>query len=133
MNYERIIYKKKLLAEVINSKAKVDKTTFFSPKQSSFQFGIFSHKKGYEELPHYHKKIERKINDLQQVLFVQKGEVDIFFHNRKKKIIKKINLKKGDAINIIYGIHSLKIIKNAQCLTVKQGPFISDKDDKIDV
>jgi len=40
-------------------------------------------------------------------------------------------IKKGDAINIVSGIHSLKVLKKTQCLTVKQGPFISDKEDKV--
>ena len=133
MNYKRILYKKKLLAEVINSGTNVQTTKFFSNKESSFQFGLFAHNKGFEEAPHFHKRITRKISDIQQVLFVQRGEVEIYFYNKIKKIVKKIRIKKGDAINIVSGIHSLKVLKKTQCLTVKQGPFISDKDDKVNV
>jgi len=79
------------------------------------------------------KKILRKINDLQQVLFIQKGKLEVMFYNKSKKLIKKIVLKKGDSINIVQGIHAIKMLENTQCVSVKQGPFISDKMDKVNV
>lgn len=130
---QKFIYKKKVYAEVIRSNMKSSVTKFFSDSKSSFQFGFVSHKKGYNENPHYHRKIRRVIKDCQQVLFVQKGKIEVKFYNNKKKLIKKILIKKGDAINIVQGIHLIKILENTQCITVKQGPFISDKMDKIDV
>lgn len=130
---QRFVYKNKVYAEVIRAKTKSMKTKFFSDSKSSFQFGFVSHKKGYIENPHYHRKIKRVINDCQQVLFVQKGKIKVKFFNEKKKLIKNILIKKGDAINIVQGIHLIKILENSQCITVKQGPFISDKMDKIDV
>lgn len=133
MSYKKILYKKKLLAEVIYSRTNVQTTKFFSSKESSFQIGLFAHNKGFEEAPHYHKRIPRKITDTQQVLFVQRGEIEIYFHNKVKRIVKKVRIKKGDAIKIVSGVHSLKVLKKTQCLTVKQGPFISDKEDKVDV
>ena len=130
---KKFIYKNKVYAEVIRRNMKSEKTRFFSDSKSSFQFGFVAHKKGYSENPHYHKKIKRKINDCQQVLFVQKGKIQVKFFNEKKKLIKNILIKKGDTINIVQGIHSIKILENAQCITVKQGPFFSEKMDKVDV
>ena len=86
MSYKKILYKKKLLAEVINSGTNVRTTKFFSNRESSFQFGLFAHNKGFEEAPHFHKRITRKISDLQQVLFVQRGEVEIYFYNKIKRM-----------------------------------------------
>tara|TARA_B100000780_G_scaffold261739_1_gene214382 strand:+ start:50 stop:448 length:399 start_codon:yes stop_codon:yes gene_type:complete len=130
---EKFIYTNKVYAEIIRSNIKSKTTKFFSNPKSSFQFGIVSHEKGYKEAPHYHKKILRKINDLQQVLFVQTGKVEVKFYNKNKKLIKKIIVKKGDSINIIQGIHAIKMLENSQCISVKQGPFISDKMDKVNV
>ena len=130
---QKFFHNKKVYAEIIRGNMKSSKTRFFSDPKSSFQFGFVAHKKGYSEDPHYHNKILRKINDLQQVLFVQKGKIEVKFYNKKKKIIKNILIKKGDAINIVQGIHSIKILENAQCITVKQGPFISHKMDKVNV
>ena len=123
----------KRLAEVILSDQKVEKTTFFSKPESAFQFGFVAHKKGYEEDAHYHKKIEKKISDVSQVLFVQKGIVAVDFYNDDKTKLTEVHLKKGDAINIITGIHRIRVLDDCQCLTVKQGPFISDDMDKVNV
>ena len=130
---QRFVYKGKVYAEIIRKNLKSDRTKFFSESKSSFQFGFVAHKKGYSENPHYHKKILRKINDCQQMLFVQKGKILVKFFNKKKDLLKIILIKKGDAINIVQGIHAIKILENTQCITVKQGPFISDKMDKVDV
>ena len=130
---QKFIYKNKVFAEIIRANMKSSKTKFFSDSKSSFQFGFVSHQKGYIENPHYHRKIKRIIYDCQQVLFVQKGRIEVKFFNEKKKLIKTILIKKGDAINIVQGIHLIRILENSQCITVKQGPFISDKMDKIDV
>lgn len=123
----------KRLAEVILSNQKVDKTTFFSDPDSSFQFGFVAHKKGYQEEAHYHKKIEKKISEVSQVLFVQRGIVAVDFYNEDKTKLTEVNLKQGDAINIITGIHRIRVLDDCQCLTVKQGPFISDEMDKVEV
>ena len=129
----KFIYKNKVYAEIIRAKAKSDRTRFFSDAKSSFQFGFVAHKKGYTENPHYHRKIKRIINDCQQVLFVQQGKIQVKFFDSKKKLIKSILIKKGDSINILQGIHLIKVLQDSQCITVKQGPFISDKMDKVDV
>tara|TARA_B100001248_G_scaffold74824_1_gene53571 strand:- start:510 stop:923 length:414 start_codon:yes stop_codon:yes gene_type:complete len=121
------------LAEVILSGQKVDKTTFYSDPNSSFQFGFVAHKKGYQEEAHFHKKIEKKIFDVSQVLFVQKGTVVVDFYNKDSSKLTEVILNKGDAINIITGIHRIRVLDDCQCLTVKQGPFISDELDKVEV
>lgn len=121
------------LAEIILSDQKVDKTTFYSDPNSSFQFGFVAHKKGYQEEAHFHKKIEKKISDVSQVLFVQKGTVVVDFYHKDGSKLTEVSLNKGDAINIIAGIHRIRVLDDCQCLTVKQGPFISDEMDKVEV
>ena len=100
---EKIIFNNEVYAEIIRSDIRVDKTTFFSNTSSSFQFGIVSHEKGYEEKPHYHKTFDRKIMDCQQMLFVQYGKVEVIFYDKSKKEISNTKLKQGDSINIIKG------------------------------
>ena len=130
---EKIVFNNEVYAEIIRSNIKVNKTTFFSDASSSFQFGIVSHEKGYEEKPHYHKTFDRKIMDCQQMLFVQYGKVEVIFYDKSKKEISNTILNQGDSVNIVKGIHAIKMIENSQCITVKQGPFISPEEDKIDV
>jgi hypothetical protein len=129
--HELIIYKKKHYAEIIRSALKVKTTQFFSPAKSSFQFGLLAHKKGFEEAAHYHRPFKRTIKDLQQMFVVQKGKVRVDLFSDNKKLIKKVVLKKGDAIVLIHGIHSIKVLEDMQCISVKQGPFLGPAFDKV--
>ncbi len=131
--HELIIYKKKHYAEVIRSSLKSKSTVFFSPQKSSFQFGLLAHKKGYKEKPHYHRPFKRTIKDLQQMFVVQKGKIRVDLYSDNKKLIKKIFLKKGDAIVLIHGIHSIVVLEDMQCISVKQGPFLGSEFDQVEV
>lgn len=131
--HELIIHKKKHYAEVIRADLKVKTTNFFSPEKSSFQFGLLSHKKGFKEPAHYHRPFKRTIKDLQQMFLVQKGKVRVDLFSDNKKLIKKIILKKGDAIVLIHGIHAIKVLEDMQCVSVKQGPFLGSDFDKVNV
>jgi len=130
-NHELIIYKKKHYAEIIRSSLTVKTTNFFSPAKSSFQFGLLAHKKGFEEPAHYHRPFKRTIKDLQQMFVVQKGKVRVDLFSDSKKLIRKVYLKKGDAIVLIHGIHAIKVLEDMQCISVKQGPFLGPSFDKV--
>jgi len=129
--HELIVYKKKHYAEIIRSTLKKDEKSFLSPAKSSFQFGLLAHKKGFVEPPHYHRPFKRVVKDLQQMFVVQKGVVQVDLYSDNKKLIRKVILKKGDAIVLIHGIHAIKVLKDMQCISVKQGPFLGAKFDKI--
>jgi hypothetical protein len=129
--HELIVYKKKHYAEIIRRTLKKDETSFLSPAKSSFQFGLLAHKKGFVEPPHYHRPFKRVVKDLQQMFVVQKGVVQVDLYSDNKKLIRKVILKKGDAIVLIHGIHAIKVLKDMQCISVKQGPFLGAKFDKI--
>ncbi len=118
-------------AEVIRAESKVAITKFFSPPESSFQFGLLAHEAGFIEPPHYHKEFERTIKDLQQMFVVQRGVVDVDLYDDDGKIIETVRLKQGDAIVLIHGVHAIKVIEDMQCISVKQGPFLGAENDKI--
>ena len=46
---------------------------------------------------------------------------------------REVVLRTGDAINIVHGVHAVRVIEDMQCVSVKQGPFFGDKLDKINV
>ena len=118
-------------AEVIWADTEVRTTTFFSPAESSFQFGLLAHKAGFVEAPHYHKPFVREIKDLQQMFVVQKGVVVVELFSDDKKMFREITLNKGDAIVLIHGVHAVKVTEDMQCISVKQGPFLGEENDKI--
>ena len=118
-------------AEVIWSDTKADRTTFFSPARSSFQFGLIAHEAGYQEEPHYHKAVPRQIDDLQQMFVVQRGVVDVQLYTDDRRLFRVVRLQAGDAIVLVHGIHAIEVIEDFQALSVKQGPFFGDEEDKV--
>ena len=118
-------------AEVIWADHRVDKTTFFSPPESSFQFGILAHDAGYEEPAHFHRPFSRRIDDLQQMFVVQFGVVAVDLFDDHGVLIKTVTLHSGDAIVLIHGTHAIRVIEKMQCISVKQGPFMGDEFDKV--
>lgn len=120
-------------AEVIRASASVSKTRFFSPPSSSFQFGLLAHGAGFQEPAHYHKPFERTIDDLQQMFVMQRGVVVIELYDDSRRLIREVELRAGDAIVLIHGIHALRVVEDFQAISVKQGPFMGAENDKINV
>ena len=118
-------------AEIIWADTRVDVTTFFSPAESSFQFGLLAHKAGFVEPPHYHQPFTRQIDDLQQMFVVQRGVVAVDLFDDAGKVLREIVMRAGDAIVLIHGVHAIRVIEDMQCITVKQGPFLGAEKDKV--
>jgi hypothetical protein len=120
-------------AEIIWSGTQVSETKFFSAADSSFQFGLLAHEAGFIEAPHYHKPVSRTITDLQQMFVVQRGVVAVDFFDEEGRRFREVVLRAGDGIVLIHGTHSVRVIEDMQCISVKQGPFLGADNDKIDV
>jgi hypothetical protein len=120
-------------AEIIWAGTNVERTTFFSPAESSFQFGLLAHEAGYQEEPHYHKTVQRTIDDLQQLFVVQRGVVDVQLFTDDNRLFREVRLHPGDAIVLVHGSHAMKVVEDFQALSVKQGPFFGDEVDKVAV
>jgi len=133
MAYERIERDDTLYAEVIWAGTTVGKSRFFSEQGSSLQFGLLAHEAGFVEPAHYHHPIKREISDLQQMLVVQRGVLAIEFYAPDGVKFHEVVLRVGDAINLVHGVHAVRVIEDMQCVSVKQGPFFGDKLDKVNV
>jgi hypothetical protein len=128
---ERVEFDGIKYAEIIWADTSVEHTTFFSPAESSFQFGLLAHRAGFVEPPHYHKAVSRTINDLQQMFVVQRGVVMVDLFSDAGKLLREIRLAQGDAIVLIHGIHAIRVIEDMQCISVKQGPFLGTEENKV--
>lgn len=131
MSVEIVEYDGIRYAEVIRADTTVDKTEFFSPAESSFQFGLLAHEAGYKESPHYHREFSRTIKDLQQMFVVQRGTVAVQLYSDAGTALGEIILRKGDAIVLIHGVHGIRVIEDMQAISVKQGPFLGAEFDKV--
>ena len=133
MGFEVIERDGKRYAEIIWAGTSVEKSTFFSPAGSSFQFGLLAHEADFNEPAHYHPVIERKIDDLQQMFVVQRGVIAVDFFTDNGERFREIVLRSGDAITLIHGVHSVRVLETMQCVSVKQGPFLGADRDKVEV
>jgi hypothetical protein len=133
MSAEIITYHGIKYAEVIRAEVRVDKTQFFSPPESSFQFGLLAHEAGFSEPPHYHKPFLREITDLQQMFVMQRGRVVIELYSDEGDLLQEIDLRAGDAIVLIHGVHALRALEDFQAISIKQGPFLGSESDKVNV
>jgi hypothetical protein len=120
-------------AEIIWAGTRVEATRFFSPPDSSFQFGLLAHEAGYHEPPHYHKSTVRRIEDLQQMFVMQRGVVDVELYGDDGGLLRVVTLRPGDAIVLVHGAHAIRVVEDFQALSVKQGPFYGDEEDRIHV
>lgn len=131
MSIEAIEYNGVRYAEVLRADTRAEKTIFFSPAESSFQFGLLAHEAGFVEAPHYHRPVTRTITDLQQMFVVQRGVVAVQLYDDDGKLIREVILHPGDAIALIHGVHAIRVIEDMQCISVKQGPFLGTEFDKV--
>ena len=130
MGFRVIEYDGIRYAEIILAGTSVKETTFYSPPDSSFQFGLLTHKVGYVEVPHYHFPTARRITDSQQMLVVQHGSLSVSIYNDDGRLLEEVILRAGDAILIIRGVHAVKALEDMQCISIKQGPFLGAERDK---
>jgi hypothetical protein len=131
MTVEVVEYGGTKYAEIIWAKESVEKTTFYSPAESSFQFGLLAHKAGFVEPPHFHKPVERTISDLQQMFVVQRGVVVVELYSDEGTLLREIEMRTGDAIVLIHGVHAIRVLEDMQCISVKQGPYLGEQEDKV--
>jgi hypothetical protein len=131
LSIETIEHNGRRYAEIIWADTRVEKTTFFSPEQSSFQFGLLAHEAGFVEPPHYHREFERTIRDLQQMFVVQRGVVAVDLYADDGTHMRELILRAGDGIALIHGVHAIRVLEDMQAISVKQGPFLGPEFDKV--
>ena len=126
---EKIVFKKKLLALIVRGKYRNKKgITFFTPNNSTQQFGYMKHSKKHIIKPHLHKKRVTKISYTTEVILILKGRLRVDFYNTLKKYLFSKILKPNDIIMLVSGGHGFKVLKNVEMLEIKQGPYNLLKD-----
>ena len=126
---EKILNKKKLLALIVRGKYRNKKgITFFTPNNSTQQFGYMKHQTKHIIKPHLHKKRITKISYTTEVILILKGRLRVDFYNHLKKYLFSKIIKEKDIIMLVHGGHGFKVLKNVEMLEIKQGPYSLIKD-----
>ena len=126
---EKVLYKNKLFALIVRKQfRKKSGINFFTLKESTQQFGFIKHKKNHIIKPHKHNKRLTKILRTTEVILLLKGTLRVDFYNDKNKYLFSKIINERDIIMLVHGGHGFKILKNAEMIEVKQGPYLaSDK------
>jgi hypothetical protein len=125
---KKIFKKKKLIALIIFKKFTCKDIKFFTPENSPQQIGYMNRPKDYVVKPHKHLKVSRNIRQVQEVLFIKKGKIQVELFCNKGIFISKHILNTGDIIFLSSGCHGLKMLKQTEIIEVKQGPYNKKKD-----
>ena len=126
---EKIFHKNKLLALIVRGTYRKKRgITFFTPNESTQQFGYMKHKKKHIIKPHLHKKRITKILYTTEVILLLKGILRVDFYDYEKNYLYSKILKQKDIIMLVHGGHGFKVIKDVEMLEVKQGPYSLIKD-----
>ena len=100
---EKIKYKNKLFALIVSGNYRNRKgITFFTPDDTTQQFGYMKHKKGHIIKPHKHKKRITKILSTTEVIILLKGILRVDFYNQKQKYLFSKILRKKSIILLVY-------------------------------
>tara|TARA_Y100000590_G_C15560136_1_gene954418 strand:+ start:583 stop:1020 length:438 start_codon:yes stop_codon:yes gene_type:complete len=126
---EKIKYKKRLFALIVRGKYRNKKgVTFFTPNNTTQQFGYMKHQKGHIIKPHKHKKRITRILTTTEVILILKGSLRVDFYDQSKKYLFSKIVKEKDIILLVEGGHGFKVIKDVEMIEVKQGPYSVIKD-----
>ena len=127
---EKILHKKRLFALIVRRQfRKKSGINFFTSKEATQQFGFMKHKKNHIIKPHKHNKRLTRILRTTEVILLLKGTLRVDFYNDKYKYLFSKKINERDIIMLIHGGHGFKVLKNAEMIEVKQGPYslASDK------
>ncbi len=127
---EKILHKKRLFALIVRGQfRKKSGVNFFTSKEATQQFGFMKHKKNHIIKPHKHNKRLTRILRTTEVILLLKGTLRVDFYNDKCRYLFSKKINERDVIMLIHGGHGFKVLKNAEMIEVKQGPYslASDK------
>ena len=79
MSFEVVEHDGRRYAEIIWAGTSVEKSTFFSPAGSSFQFGLLAHEAGFIEPAHYHPPSSARSTTCSRCSWCRRGVVAVEF------------------------------------------------------
>lgn len=121
----KIVYRRVLIGIKID---KISKGSVPITDVNEFvQVVTLKHCKGSYLKAHMHEPKIRQTKKLQECMIVKKGKIRLDLYSEKKKLIKHIFLTAGQAFILLNGGIGVKIIKDAEIIEVKNGPFKEDK------
>ncbi|MET4387996.1 mannose-6-phosphate isomerase-like protein (cupin superfamily) [Bradyrhizobium sp. F1.4.3] len=117
-----------LYAIIVRASFRQPGITFFSPPELSQQLAFMSHPQGKSIAPHRHNKVTREVHYTQEVLFIQKGKLQVDFYTVGEEYLESRVLCPGDVILLCSGAHGFRVLEPIEMLEIKQGPYSGEND-----
>lgn len=123
MNFECICDANSIVAYLIHSADKPEKTTFITPPDLNFQGGFIIYPKGTTIPRHFHHAVQRSIQGTSEVVIVREGACIVDFYSDKKELIASKSMEKDDIVMFVSGGHGFRITEETILFEIKQGPY----------
>lgn len=117
-----------ILAIILRSHFKKEGIEFFTPNEFSQQLAYMSRPTGYVIQPHVHNPVPREIKFTKEVLFVKSGQIRVDFYSELQVYLTSRILDVGDFILLAFGGHGFEVLKEAEIIEIKQGPYAGERD-----
>jgi len=97
--------------------------TFFTDAASSQQLAAMSHPVGKIIAPHRHNGVPREVHQMQEVLVIQEGKLQVDFYTESEEYLESRILFAGDTIMLCDGAHGFRVLEPLKMIEIKQGPY----------
>lgn len=120
----------RIIAIVVKRDSKKEGVNFISKEDFPLQLGISNYKRRDKIKAHFHIQKERRINKIQEVVYVESGRMIANLYDINSKKIRAVELLTGDTIFLIDGGHGFEMLEDTKIIEVKQGPYLGKDKDK---
>jgi len=119
-----------VVALIIHSDDESDGVNFLSKEDYPLQLAVSLYDKGMSVMPHIHLRQDITINNIQEVVHIDRGKARVNLYDSEGNKITSRDLSGGDTIFLISGGHGLEILEDTKVIEVKQGPYLGKDRDK---
>lgn len=127
---EKVEYEGNTFAIVLRHNYEQEGVNFITSPENPLQLGVLNHRSGTEIKPHIHRSLTKTINEVQEILHIDYGEVEAKFYDANGRKLGQLILNTGDTILLLSGGHGFSILRDSKIIEVKQGPYVSREEDK---
>jgi hypothetical protein len=105
--------------------------SFYSSNEDYLQVATSKYATHEEVKNHTHHTIERSIKGTHEVLVILKGSGLVRIYNEDRELENEIKFKTNDIVSLFGGSHGIEFLEETSLIEIKQGPYLSEAQDKI--
>ncbi len=120
-----------LLAIILRADFSEPGIHFLTPDHFSQQMAFMKHPAGKRIEAHTHKSLPRQVVDMQEVLFIKRGQLRVDFYDKNQEYVESRILRDSDTMLLIAGGHGFEVLEEVEMIEVKQGPYQGDDKSKL--